>query len=93
MSDRAEHAVGGVKEWSRRAGIAVDVHTAVAVARLPAAVESAVRRRPGDAHQCGAHSGATRASVVVKRRDGHVVAIDAAGSDGAASPGGNGGIA
>ena len=62
--------------WSAQSGIAVDVHAAIADERLSLEVESAVYRIVQEAlTNVGRHSAANRASVVVERRDGHVVAI------------------
>ena len=62
--------------WSAQSGIAVDVHAAIAGERLSAEVESAVYRIVQEAlTNVARHSAAGRASVVVERRDGHVVAI------------------
>jgi signal transduction histidine kinase len=64
------------EEWSGQSGIRVDVHTAVAADRLPSEVENAVYRIVQEAlTNVGRHSAASSASVVVERRDGHVVAI------------------
>ena len=84
-----EAAIGAhVEEWSRQCGIAADVHARVEPERLPAAVESAVYRVVQEAlTNVAKHSGATRASVVVERRDGQVVAVvedDGRGFDAAA---------
>lgn len=63
-------------EWSRRSGIAIDLHSHVGNERLPNAIESAVYRIVQEAlTNVARHSGATRAGVVVERRRGHVVAI------------------
>ena len=63
-------------DWSRQCGIAVDVHARVEAERLPAALESALYRIAQEAlTNVARHSGATRASVVIERRDGHVHAI------------------
>lgn len=62
--------------WSRRSGIIVDLHASPNIERLPPAVESAVYRVVQEGlTNVVKHSGATRASVVVERRDGLVVAI------------------
>ena len=62
--------------WSRQTGIAVDLHTDHSPERLPMVVESAVYRVIQEAlTNVARHSGATRAGVVVERRDGNVVAI------------------
>jgi two-component system CheB/CheR fusion protein len=64
------------EEWSRRSGIAIDVHATVDGERLPEAVESALYRIVQEAlTNVARHSGATRAGVVVERRDGHVVVV------------------
>lgn len=64
------------EEWSASSGIAVDVHAAIAAERLPIDFESAVYRIVQEAlTNVGRHSGARRASVIVERRDGSVVAI------------------
>ena len=63
-------------EWSRRTGIAVDLHTDHNPQRLPMVVESAIYRVIQEAlTNVARHSGATRAGIVVERRDGNVVAI------------------
>ena len=65
-----------VEEWSRQTGIPVDVHTRVAKEGLAKAVESAIYRIVQEAlTNVARHSEATLASVVVERRDGHIVAI------------------
>ena len=64
------------EEWSRRTGIAVDIHANHGPGRLPMAVESAIYRVVQEAlTNIARHSGATRAGIVVERRDGNVVAI------------------
>lgn len=63
------------EDWSRQSGIHLDVHARVGE-RLPDVVESALYRIVQEAlTNVARHSGARRASVVVERRDGHVVAI------------------
>lgn len=65
-----------VDVWSQRAGITVDLHAAADIERLSPAVESAVYRVVQEGlTNVVKHSRATRASVVVERRNGHVVAI------------------
>ena len=63
--------------WARRTGIRVDVH-APAAERLAPEVESAVYRIAQEAlTNVARHSGASRASVTVERRDGHLwVAVE-----------------
>ena len=64
------------EEWSASSGIAVAVHAAVTDQRLSLEIESAVYRIVQEAlTNVGRHSAATRASVVIERRDGSVVAI------------------
>ena len=64
-----------VAAWSQRAGIAADLHVAD-TERLSPSVESAVYRVVQEAlTNVAKHSRATRASVVVERRDGQLVAI------------------
>ena len=64
------------EEWSRRFGIAVDVHAATEAKRLPAGVENAVYRIVQEAlTNVARHSGASRVGVMVERRDGQVHAI------------------
>lgn len=64
------------EEWSRHSGIAIDVHAGSGTERLPDAVEGAVYRIVQEAlTNVARHSEATRAGIVVERRDGHVVAI------------------
>jgi signal transduction histidine kinase len=76
------------EEWSRQSGIAVAIHAEGEAERLPDAIESAVYRVVQEAlTNIAKHSGATHASVVVERRDGHVQAIvedDGRGIDAAA---------
>lgn len=65
-----------VDVWSQRSGIVVDLHANPNIERLPPAVESAVYRVVQEGlTNVVKHSGATRASVVVERRDGLVIAI------------------
>lgn len=64
------------EEWARQTGIAIDIHARVAAARLPSAVESALYRIVQEAlTNVARHSEARRVSVIVERRDGHVVAV------------------
>jgi signal transduction histidine kinase len=64
------------KEWSEQSGIAVDMHAAITTDRLPPEIESAVYRIVQEAlTNVAKHSGATHSSVLVERRDGHVIAI------------------
>ena len=64
------------EEWSRLTGIAVDLHTDHCQERLPMVVESTIYRVIQEAlTNVARHSGATRAGVLVERRDGNVVAI------------------
>ena len=64
------------EEWSAQSGISVAVHAAAGSERLPLEIESAVYRIVQEAlTNAGRHSDASRVSVVVERRDGHVVAI------------------
>jgi PAS domain S-box-containing protein len=76
-------------EWTTRHGIPVEVHAASGVERAPAAVESAVYRIAQEAlTNVAKHSGATRASIVLERRDGHlhvIVEDDGRGFDADAS--------
>lgn len=63
-------------EWSRRTGVAIDVHAGPEPDRLSAAIERAVYRIVQEAlNNVARHSGATHASVLVERRDHQVVAI------------------
>lgn len=65
-----------VDDWAQQSGIAVDLHAPLDSERLPASIESAIYRIVQEAlTNVARHSGATRASVVVERRDGHVRAI------------------
>ena len=65
-----------VDDWSRRSGIAIDLHAPLDAARLAPAIESAIYRIVQEAlTNVARHSGATRASVVVERRDGFAHAI------------------
>ena len=81
--------------WSQRSGIVVDLHAATDIERLPDSVESAVYRIVQEAlTNVARHSRATRASVVVERRNGQLVAIvedDGRGFD-ARSSGGQTGL-
>jgi signal transduction histidine kinase len=64
-----------VDAWSQRSGITIDLH-ATSIERLSPNVESAIYRVVQEAlTNVARHSRATRASVVVERRDGQVVAI------------------
>ena len=64
------------EEWSRQTGNAVDVHARPDPQRLPAVVEGALYRVVQEAlTNVARHSGAARASVIVERHDGHVVAV------------------
>jgi len=65
-----------VDEFSRHAEIPVDMHTRLDGERLHPAVETAVYRIVQEAlTNVARHSGATRASVIIERRDDVVVAI------------------
>jgi PAS domain S-box len=65
-----------IEAWSGQSGIPVDVHARVSADRLPGQVETALYRIVQEAlTNIARHSGATRASVLVERRDGHVVAV------------------
>ena len=65
-----------VNAWSQRSGIAVDLHAEPDIQRLSPTVESVVYRVVQEAlTNVARHSRATRASVVVERRDGQIVAI------------------
>ena len=73
-----EAALGAyAEEWSRNSGIGVDVHAPAATGgRLPVAIENALYRIAQEAlSNVARHSLATRASLVVERRLGQVVAI------------------
>jgi len=76
------------EEWSAQTGVALDMHAATAAERLPSGIESALYRIVQEAlANVAKHSGAQRASVVVERRDGSVVAVvedDGKGFDAAA---------
>jgi two-component system CheB/CheR fusion protein len=64
------------EEWSSQTSIPVDVHADPTTERLPPELESAVYRILQEAlTNVAKHSGAKRASVVVERREGNVVAI------------------
>jgi two-component system CheB/CheR fusion protein len=64
------------EDWSIQSGISVDVHAALGSERLPLDIESAIYRIVQESlTNVGRHSTASRASVVVERRDGNVVAI------------------
>lgn len=63
-------------EWARQHGIAIDVHAVSDAERLPPAVESAIYRIVQEAMtNIARHSHATRASVLVERRDRQVHTI------------------
>ena len=63
-------------DWSRSTGIIADVHARAASERLPFAVEGAIYRIVQEAlTNVARHSGATRASIFVERRDGQVVTV------------------
>ena len=65
-----------VDAWSHCSGITVDLHATEGTERLPPDVESAIYRVVQEAlTNVAKHSRATRASVVVERRDGQIVAI------------------
>ena len=65
-----------VDEWSRQAEIPVDMHARLDGPRLHPAVETAVYRIVQEAlTNVARHSRATRASVIIERRDDVVVAI------------------
>jgi len=65
-----------VEAWSRRTQIAADFHSSTEAARMPPLVESAGYRIAQEAlTNVARHSRATRASVVVERRDGHLHTI------------------
>lgn len=87
------------REWTRQHGVPVVVHTNADVVRLPAAVEGAIYRIAQEAlSNVARHSGATRASIVLERRDGQlhvVIADDGRGFDArgrADAVGGRGGL-
>ena len=64
------------EEWSRQTRIAVGVHARGGADRLPSAIESAIYRVVQEAlTNVARHSGASRASVIVERHGGQVVAI------------------
>ncbi|HEX2718073.1 MAG TPA: sensor histidine kinase, partial [Gemmatimonadaceae bacterium] len=63
-------------DWSRSTGIIADVHARAASERLPSAIEGAIYRIVQEAlTNVARHSGATRASIFVERRDGQVVTV------------------
>jgi signal transduction histidine kinase len=69
---------GYVEEWAQRAGIVADVHVAglKPAARLPPAIETALYRAIQEAlTNVVKHARARRVSVIVERRDNHVLAI------------------
>jgi PAS domain S-box-containing protein len=67
---------GYVEEWSRTSAIPVDIHARLDGPRLLPALETAVYRIVQEAlTNIARHSEATRASVIVERRDDSVVAI------------------
>jgi signal transduction histidine kinase len=72
-----EAALGAyAEEWSAQCGIAVDVHATTATERLSPEIESALYRIVQEAlANVAKHSGARRASVIVERREGNVVAV------------------
>jgi signal transduction histidine kinase len=74
-----------VNDWTRQHGIPVVFHADADMERLPAALESALYRIAQEAlTNVARHSGATRASIVLERRDGHlhvVIADDGRGFD------------
>lgn len=64
------------QEWSIQSGIPVDMHATTVDERLSQEIESALYRIVQEAlANVAKHSGAQRASVVVERRDGNVVAV------------------
>ncbi|HZO62885.1 MAG TPA: GAF domain-containing sensor histidine kinase [Gaiellaceae bacterium] len=64
------------ESWAEQTGIAVEVETNVESTRLPAEVETALYRIVQEAlTNVAKHSGASRVSIVVTRRDGAVGAI------------------
>jgi signal transduction histidine kinase len=64
------------EEWSKQHGIPLDVHASTEGARLPPGIESAVYRIAQEAlTNVARHSGASRASLVVERRDGQLYLI------------------
>jgi PAS domain S-box-containing protein len=61
------------EEWSRQYGIPLDVHARPESGRLSRGIESAVYRIAQEAlTNVARHSAASRASLVVERRDGHL---------------------
>lgn len=65
-----------VAAWSRRSRITVEVHATGGGQRLPPLIEGALYRILQEAlTNVASHSGAQLASVVLDRRDGHVVLI------------------
>lgn len=72
-----DRAIAGlVSEWSRRTGIVADFHATLGAERLPAEIESTTYRIVQEAlTNIAKHSEATRASIVIERRDGSLHAI------------------
>lgn len=65
-----------VQEWTKLSGIDVDLHARTGAERLPSQVENAVYRLVQEAlTNVNKHSHATRASVVIERREGQLRAI------------------
>ena len=63
-------------EWSRQSAIVLDLHVHGKSERLPSEVESATYRIVQEAlTNVARHSGATRAGVVLERRDGYIHVI------------------
>jgi signal transduction histidine kinase len=65
-----------VRLWEQEAGVAADIHTRGLDERVPQVIETTVYRLVQEAlTNVRKHARATRASVVVERRDGTLVAI------------------
>ncbi|HEX2779176.1 MAG TPA: PAS domain-containing protein [Gemmatimonadaceae bacterium] len=63
-------------EWTRQFGIPLDLHATTDADRLPAPIESTIYRVVQEAlTNVARHSGASRASVLVERRDRQVVVV------------------
>jgi PAS domain S-box-containing protein len=65
-----------VEQWSGRTGMPADIHCALGPGRLPPEVETHVYRIVLEAlANVGKHAAATRVSVILQRRPGHLLAI------------------